>query len=249
MSKQAWFVIFFGLFAFVLSLMLTVPAYQAYKWVGLADKVNMQGLKGRVIDGQVQRLTIKNVAVHNVSWQWQASALLSGKLAFNFQVKDPYINGKGTIAQSLWGTSLTGVKLSVGGGILHAYVPKGIDLDGTIDIDISSATVSEQLDTIDLSATTETALLSTPVANARLDNLKLTVINQDEGLVYKLGDVSKKNQIDVSGFYNLNDNIASLTGYILSSTALAQQLSSVLPLVGKQQKDRWLLSWKGKLPN
>ena len=149
MLKSRYLLILGSFGIFLISIVLTVPANQAYKWGLLPSNVSFQGLSGRLLDGSAQYANIKNTTLNNVSWSWQPLSLLSGQFLLNWAIDGEELAGKGQASSSFLGNKqVSNTALTFKAEKLNPYLPKGNTLTGNVALDISSAIFSQQLDSI-----------------------------------------------------------------------------------------------------
>jgi len=246
--KQRLSIILFALGFFLISLVLTMPASQAYKWGLYPEEIQLYGLKGRVLDGNAKQVFINNLTVNNISWSWRPLSLLFGKLSFNWHVDSMDSQGDGIAAMNLLGNiELSDVTVRFNAHKADVLLPKGNHLLGNIQLDLEYALFRDKLERIKATAETEQLSVTTVVGNFKISPLNINVQGNETG------DIQVKiiDSVDSQGMTLLaevkNQEI-TLTGNINSQNAIAKQVSSLLPLIANKQGNNWIVSWKGILP-
>jgi len=85
----------FGVFVFVVSMALTVPAERGLAWLSLDDNIVVHGVSGRLLNGRAQQVIVNKNQFHQLTWSWRAQELLRGRLALDWIIEDPDITAKG----------------------------------------------------------------------------------------------------------------------------------------------------------
>ena len=211
------------------------------------ENIKMQGMSGRVLSGKTRQLTIDKQHINNVSWSWRPLALLTGKVAFIWQVNDEQLLGQGIVSHSLLGlTQLSQVALNVNANELNSYLPKGNEVIGRIDLNIDSASFVEELKFISATANMEPLTINTMIGKFKLDNLALSANGSEkEGFKLHLTDTSASENKVIA---EINQNKVTLSGLLKSQSKLASQLTPILPFIAKKQGENWLVSWQGNIP-
>ncbi|HEX2239504.1 MAG TPA: type II secretion system protein N [Gammaproteobacteria bacterium] len=134
----------FGVVAFVVSLIITVPAQLAGPYL-LPAHVHAAGLEGTVWQGKANRLQVWGFDLGAVSWDLQPLALFLGRLQSEVSIDRPDLQGQGTIAVGL-GTfrfvnmHMTG-QAEVLAPLLIAY---GVSIDGSLEANIQTVEVTDR---------------------------------------------------------------------------------------------------------
>lgn len=240
--------ILIALVIFLISLVLTMPVYQAYKWGVFPDNISLQGLQGRLVKGSAREVQINDLTLNNVTWSWQPSLLLTGRLSVNWQINDPDVEGKGIASVSLLANKqVSATALSLNLDKINAYLPKKSTLAGKVDLDLALATFSERLESINATAKVGSLLVTTALGNIETDKINMIANGSDkEGFQLRITDAQNSDNMMILA--EMKQQQLSLSGLIKDQFSLAQQVSSLLPLIAKKQGDNWVVSWQGVLP-
>lgn len=233
---------------FLISLVVTMPIYQAYKWGVFPDNIALQGLQGRLVKGSAREVQINDLTLNNVTWSWQPSLLLTGRLSVNWQINDSDVQGKGIASVSLFANKqISATTLSLNLNKINAYLPKKSTLAGKVDLDLALATFSEQLETINATAKVGSLLLTSVLGHIETDKINMIANGSDkEGFQLRITD--SQNSDNMTILAEMKQQQLSLSGLIKDQFSLAQQVSSLLPLIAKKQGNNWVVSWQGVLP-
>jgi len=248
MLKSRYLLILGSFGIFLISIVLTVPANQAYKWGLLPSNVSFQGLSGRLLDGCVQYANIKKTTLNNVSWSWQPLSLLSGQFLLNWAIDGQELAGKGQASSSFLGNKqISNTALTFKAEKLNPYLPKGNTLTGSVALDISSATFSQQLDSIAATAAIESLLVTTTIGEFQIGATHLVAKGTEaEGFQLQVTDAQDSDRVNIIA--DVNQQQLTLSGQVQADSNLAKQTTPLLPLIAKKQGNTWVLSWQGTLP-
>jgi len=246
--KQRLPLILFALGFFLISLVLTMPASQAYKWGLYPEEIQLYGLKGRVLDGKASQVSINDISVNNVSWSWRPLSLLAGKLSFNWFVNDSELKGKGSAGLSLLGCyELSNATLTFNAHKFAHLFPKGNALSGSINLELDSLIYENEVERVASTAKTELLTLETLAGEFQISPLDITIQGDKKGVIdIRLVDMKDSNGLSL--LINMEGKDIKLSGNIHSQNFVAKQASSVLPLIANKKDNNWVVSWKGILP-
>lgn len=236
----------FGLIVFVICMALTVPAKQGLAWLQLSDEVNVQGVSGRLLDGQAQQLIINNISINQFDWSWQPLALLLGHLSLDWIANDPDMTGKGNAVFPLVGQNeISNAKASLSLAKIQALLPIGTTLTGQADIVLQQLLFEQTITVIDASLEGHDVEVVTAFGKLNLPILYLHATGTlTEGFELTLEDAQKNTTVNLIAKY-LNGQIA-LSGEIKVASNIAKQLSDILPVIAKKQGEKWLVDWNYK---
>lgn len=233
---------------FIICLFLTMPAHQAYKWGLYSQEIKLQGVSGRYLQGEARQVSANGIVINDVSWDWQVSSLLLGKLGLKWQINDRNFHGQGLAAQSLLGdSSIFDANVILNTEMLTPYLPKGNTVTGDVEINIESLQFREKLKSIAANLKANELSVQTMFGVIKIEHINLEAIGNDsEGFQLVLTDFTNKNIVHVVADIKQNDVV--LSGTISTQSDLAKQLKPILPLIAKKQGSNWLVTWKGSVP-
>lgn len=248
MLKQRLPIILFSLIAFLLSLVLTIPASQAYQWGILPDTVKLYGVSGRLFSGKANQVVINKIRINQVSWTWRPLSLLKGSLAIDWQLDGEQLNGKGSSSHSFFGGhEIEDALLMVNSKQLNSFLPRGNKLVGSIELDIKTATFSEELEAINAMASSDSLSVHSVLGEFNVNNLNLSALGtKTDG--YKLRAIDSKNKANMDVLADIKQKNIILSGYIDAHSTVAKQLESLLPVIATKQGNKWIVSWQGIVP-
>lgn len=76
---------FIGLFAYGVFMLLGWPAE---RWLAHVPDIEAEQVSGHLRQGQAQHLQLPTASLDRLSWQWQPSALLAGRLGWQLRLSD-----------------------------------------------------------------------------------------------------------------------------------------------------------------
>lgn len=246
--KQRLPILLFALGVFLICLVLTMPASQAYKWGFYPEDIQLYGLKGRALGGKASHISINELTINNISWSWKPLSLFTGKLSFNWIANDSELKGKGSAGVSLLGwNELTNTTLTFNANKFARFLPKGNSMSGNIHLKVDSLIYENEIERISSTAETELLIVETLAGQFQISPLDVMIQGDKQGLV----DVTVNDAVDsnsLSLLAKIESNEVKLTGTIHSQNVVAKQVSSLLPQIANKQGDNWIVSWKGIAP-
>lgn len=131
-----------GIVAFILSLIATVPAQIAGRY--LPANVQASGLQGTLWRGQASRLRVRGFDLGEVTWDAHPLALLVGRLQSEIGINRPDMQGQGTVGLSFHTLRLMDTKLVGRAEILTPYLSNyGVNTEGRFEADIQNLQFDE----------------------------------------------------------------------------------------------------------
>jgi general secretion pathway protein N len=102
--KRYWRPALAGFAAYLLFLLMTVPADRAARLL-LPDAagVELQAVSGTLLSGQAQRAVIHGLGFGPLGWSFRPLALLTGRLEYRIDLQDPVLRGTGVVGTRLGG--------------------------------------------------------------------------------------------------------------------------------------------------
>lgn len=103
--KKTLKLVAFGLLAYLVFLLVTLPAGQVYQYVGaqLPPSVKLYGIGGTVWSGKAELVTLGSQQYRNARWRFQPGALLSGQALFDVDFDNGQSLLKGRIGLDIFG--------------------------------------------------------------------------------------------------------------------------------------------------
>jgi len=102
--KATWRLPLAGAAAYLLILLITLPADRAVKWLEQnAVGLEMQSVSGTVFSFKAGHVLIQGLAMGPVTWSLRPFPLLLGRLEYRFDLKDPAFQGTGVVGAGLGG--------------------------------------------------------------------------------------------------------------------------------------------------
>jgi general secretion pathway protein N len=102
--KAYWRYALTGVAAYLLILLITVPADRAVKLlVQNATGLDLQSVSGTLFSGKAERMVIAGLGMGPVSWSLRPLPLLLGRLEYRLTLKDPAFRGTGIVGTGLGG--------------------------------------------------------------------------------------------------------------------------------------------------
>lgn len=131
--KKALMILVPLLLSYLITLIATLPAAVAVRWLPLPDALQLQGLRGTLWQGEVQNIVWKTQHTGPVRWQWQGRSLLTGEVAAQVEVTDPQgIRGHGTLGwNGEW--NIRDTRLYLPAALLAAPLALPVEPGGDLD--------------------------------------------------------------------------------------------------------------------
>jgi general secretion pathway protein N len=118
---------------------LHLPAAVALGWLGLGDRLAVEGVRGTVWSGGAAAASIDDLHLGQLRWRFRPLALAIGRLDYRLEVSGPTLNFQGTVGPTAGG----GLRISSAAGFvrlaaLRALIPTmtTIGIDGTVNLAI-----------------------------------------------------------------------------------------------------------------
>lgn len=88
--------LFLGLLAFLVGLVVRFPATQAWQWLAAEAPVEIHGLRGTIWNGEADTLLHGGQRLESLHWDFQPGELLRGRLSYTVHARAPdgRINGR-----------------------------------------------------------------------------------------------------------------------------------------------------------
>ena len=102
--KSYWRLPLAGLAAYLLILLITLPADRVVKLMEQGTVgLHLQSVSGTLLSGKAERVVIRDLAMGPVTWSLRPFPLLLGRLEYRVDLKDPAFLGTGVVGTSLGG--------------------------------------------------------------------------------------------------------------------------------------------------
>ena len=102
--KAVWRLTLAGVAAYLLFLLITLPADRAVKLLEQsAVGVELQSVSGTLFSGKAERVVIGGLGMGPVTWSLRPLPLLLGRLEYRLALKDPALHGEGVVGAGLGG--------------------------------------------------------------------------------------------------------------------------------------------------
>jgi general secretion pathway protein N len=102
--KAYWRLPLAGVAAYLLILLLTVPADRAVELLERhAVGLDLQSVSGSLFSGKAERMVIRGLGMGPVTWSLRPLPLLLGRLEYRFALNDPVFHGEGVVGTGLGG--------------------------------------------------------------------------------------------------------------------------------------------------
>ena len=234
---------------FGVCILITIPAQQVYKWVSLPVEISIGGITGHISEGNASQVVIKGVAIQNLKWVWKPSALLVGRLAFDWTISGQQIQGNGQLLLSLMGPiQIRATDLEMDSRLFNSQLPEGISSDGKLYLHIVEAEFEKKIYRLTANLTGRSVTIGTAAGSyyqAKIDSSINGKINEQ----YIIHIADGENEEDYNLLFEIEaDGRISGSGVIKKETDLAFQLSSFLPLIATQQEHQWKMNWNSQIP-
>lgn len=142
MKSIKWYLLVFVLMLTV-SLVAHVPASWVYAQLPAQRGVEVTGISGTIWQGQVQQLKVNRQSYGSLSWDFQASKLLTAKLEYQVRFgrgSSIKLDGKGFVGASFSGLYANNVLASLPIQQVMTYVPTQVpvELKGRLELSLTS---------------------------------------------------------------------------------------------------------------
>lgn len=235
-----------GIVAFVVSLIVTVPAHFAGGY--LPPGIQASGLQGTLWQGQARRLQVRGFNLGEVTWEIRPYALLLGRIQADVSMSRTDLQGRGSVARGLTGYHILDARLQGDERFLAPFAADyGVTVDGRIEADIDELAFNDDgPQAADGMIAWREARLLNPSALV-LGNVNVTLNQEGDTAVAELrntGDELRLNgdaQLQSGWNYNARLQIAP-------TPATPKQVRDALPFLGQPDaRGAVIINQQGKL--
>ncbi|WP_423820517.1 type II secretion system protein N [Salinisphaera sp. SPP-AMP-43] len=231
-----------GGIAFVIGLVVYLPASLVAHWTTDGTPVQLQGVSGTLLDGQAAYVSLPDGALDNLQWQLAPAALLLGRLSVSVRTDTDLGHLSGNVDRSLFGgntirhlhgEATIGWAADLAG---YTFVP----LSGRIGLDLSQVSFDDQLKVSALDGQVQLTnsrweLLNPPLT---LGRFQAQVTHTDDGLAAEIvdshGPLALTGQVRLVGQrrYDLNVRLRARAG-------ADERLKKILGQLGRPDNEGW----------
>lgn len=142
MKSMKWYLLVFVLML-IASLVAHIPAAWVYAQLPTQRGVEVTGISGTIWQGQVQQFKVNRQSYGNLSWDFQASKLLTAKLEYQVRFgrgSSMKLDGKGFVGVGFSGLYANNILASLPIQQVMAYVPTHVpvELKGRLELSLTS---------------------------------------------------------------------------------------------------------------
>ena len=239
--------ILFGVGAFVVALLYTLPAHIATPH--FPDTILATGITGTVWKGHAARMEIEDFNLGEVTWHIKPVHLLIGRLKTEIEFKRSDLQGKGDVVVKMSSLGIENAYLSGDSKFLEAYIsPYGTSVSGEFDLTIDSFFASSQgPESAQGQLLWREARFNSP-ANLALGDVRLDLDHQGTAAIATITNTG--NALSVDGKADLKQNWEYGARIRLSPTpSTPQDIRQTLRLFGRPDSQGGVtLSRSGQLP-
>lgn len=231
-----------GVAAFLIGLVVYLPASLVGHWATDGTPVQLQGVSGTLLDGQAAYVSLPDGALDNLQWHLAPAALLIGELSASLRTDTDLGHLSGNVRRSLFGgntirdihgEATIGWAADLAG---YTFVP----LSGRIGLDLSRISFDDQLKVSALNGQVQLTnsrweLLNPPLT---LGRFQANVAHTDNGLAAEIvdshGPLALTGQVRLIGQrrYDLNVRLRARAG-------ADERLKKILAQLGRQDSEGW----------
>lgn len=216
-----------GVAAFVLALLVTMPARVAYHWFA-PPELKLWGISGSVWNGRAAEGAAGGVYFADFAWRFRPASLFTGRVGCLVSARPAGGRLQGDVAIGFGGNSmlLRDVEAGLPLSVLARVVPmEGVD--ATLDLDFARLRFDDGFPTEAEGTLRILNLVLRPVSGRALGDYRAVLETGDDGITGTVEDVS--GVLDLSGTVLLRaDRSYSFTGRVSATpdapSALVQQL-------------------------
>lgn len=246
-----------GMGCYLIFLLATFPAVQAYRFVAKPLKAAVPqlqpgGIEGAIWDGRVDSLVYRKALLGKMSWQLSPLPLLLGKASLDalLQSKDGYLQSRVSAPLSGGALELSNTKGQFPIGEILRFSPyMPVVLEGTLALDLAAVKMAADGRLLDADGTVvwHQAAMAAPQA---LDFGDLQMVMRGEGGGKVKGEISDRGgPLKVAGTLELMPD----GRYLLNATVAAApnappKLVNSLGILGKRDaQGRYRINYQGKM--
>lgn len=216
-----------GLAAFVLALLVTMPARVAYHWFA-PPELKLSGISGSVWNGRAAEGAAGGLYFADLAWRFRPASLFTGRAACAVSARPAGGRLQGEVAIGFAGNSmlLRDLAAALPLTVLSGVVPmEGVD--GDIDLDFSRLRFDDGFPTEAAGTLLIRNLVLRPVSGRALGDYRAVLETGDDGITGTVEDVS--GVLELSGTAVVRpDRSYSFTGRVAATpeapSALVEQL-------------------------
>lgn len=232
-----------ALLAFMIGLVVFLPARVVAGWVESNTPVQMSGVTGTLFDGQASYVSLPDGGVDNVHWQLHPTALLLGQASahvrfnsdldgFSADISRSLLSGRTQVSQTA-GDATVGWLAKLAG---YTFVP----VSGSVALDIQNVRFNDSLEVSALNGQVTLAksrweLLSPPLA---LGRIQMALDHTDTGIRARI--VDSKGALAAKGHATLTaDQNYALDIQLRARAGADDRLKDILTELGKADSEGW----------
>ncbi|WP_422472955.1 type II secretion system protein N [Endozoicomonas sp. ALB032] len=231
-------------------LLAGLPAAFVWRHAPNMSGIELEGLSGSVWSGSAQELTINGIELQEVSWDFQPSALLTGKVSADLEVGDNLsaVVGQATVTYSPQGVMVEDLEADVSAGWLQqlAAMPVPATARGNINLVVDSLVYEEgRCVELDGRMEWERGRISSPLGNVELGKADADLTCKGNTLEGKISQSSEFLTTDAVFSFNLNGSY-SLNGKVSEGEALPETMKDGMKFLGRpDSQGRFPLTFRG----
>lgn len=216
-----------GIAAFLLALLVTMPARVAYHWLAPAE-LKLSGISGSVWSGRAAEGAAAGIYFNDLSWQFRPTSLLTGKAASAVSARPAGGTLETDVAVALFGSNLLlrDLDADLPLDVFSMIVPmEGVS--GNLGLRFSRIRMADGIPTEAAGTLRIMNLVLRPLSNRALGDYRAVFETGDEGITATVEDVS--GVLDLAGTAALEaDRSYIFTGKVAAMpdapSAVVQQL-------------------------
>jgi len=238
-----------GILLLVTGLIFTAPAELMLRLIPENSGLNLQGVSGRFLSGEVIQVNYAGKSIQQLSWSLSLPSLLTGKLGSDISISDPAFSGDLFLEKGFANTlSVSDINATQTVSVLPEYWKplKLLYPEGQVDwIDVSLSVDEQSFQDASGNLQWKNASLSINKNLITLGTINVEVSDEEGKLLLTISD--KGSQLDVQGKLRIGVDKRYELQLSLSENLPANIKNPVLMVARPDGKGRLAINTKGRL--
>jgi general secretion pathway protein N len=242
----------FILIAYLVFLVITLPAKLALSYLPLPPQVVISQVTGTIWHGQAEKVSYDNIDVVDLVWDTSFVAMLTGAIEANVQFGrgKSSLRGHGDVGYSSNGGYAKNVAVEANSEwlLMASNIPVPVTTSGEVKLEVSDAQQGQPwCEQLSGKLTWSNAGIQSLIGNIIVDSAVANLSCEDGALVANIKQASS--QLRLSGIAKLAaGNKYSLSAVLVPSNELPESIRTNLRYIGKPNaKGEYQLNYSGRI--
>ncbi|WAJ69844.1 type II secretion system protein N [Catenovulum adriaticum] len=243
--------IIWGLFFYLIFLIVTLPAYLLVSRIELGDQIELGNVSGTIWSGQIDQVRVDKTILKDVHWAYNFSQLLTAQLAVDVTFGHPRKilepQGSAQLRYGLNGPSLADVQIKLPADLIvqQLDMPFKVEASGLLEANIEQAQLGEPVcQSLSGQVDWKLAGVNAMKTNFSYGDIGANLSCDNGAVVAKVNGNPEQLILDINARLNTYQSY-SVEGYISAGSKASKDLQAALSYLGNpDNQGRYLIKFK-----